>query len=149
MLVYVLQLRTKLFASNSEPMVVRKGGFCLFSLKDFPFVLVIDLLYFLLDIVEDALAQGADGLGLMKNEDHQVLGNEQKLKEDTSDCTKKDKCYIFILLLIICIVLMQMDRASYAHSCERVLLKSKVEFSEQPTMHVAGAASRLNTPKEN
>nr|GFB02893.1 hypothetical protein [Tanacetum cinerariifolium] len=115
---------------------VPQGGFCLFSLKDF-FVLVIDLLYFPLDVVEDSLAQGDDGLGLMKNEDHQVLGNEQKLEEDATDCTrvdddgvefspeggdyfptmgdetKKDKCAIFLLLLIICIVLMLMDKASY------------------------------------
>ncbi|GKA52141.1 hypothetical protein Tco_0745337 [Tanacetum coccineum] len=114
------------------------GGFCLFSLKDFPFVLDIDFPYFPLDVVEDALAHGADGLGLMKNEDHQVLGNEQKLKEDAFDYTrvdddgvefsleggdyfptmgdetKKDKCSIFLLLLIICIILMLMDRASYS-----------------------------------
>ncbi|GJT36550.1 hypothetical protein Tco_0926969 [Tanacetum coccineum] len=137
MLVYLLPLQTKSFSSNFDPMVVRKGGFCLFSLKDFPFVLVIDLLYFPLDVVEDALAQGVDGLRLMKNEDHQVLRNKQKLEEDASDCTrvdddgvefspeggdyfptmgdetKKDKCSIFLLLLIICIVLMLMDRASY------------------------------------
>nr|GEW83402.1 copia protein [Tanacetum cinerariifolium] len=69
---------------------VGRGGFCLFSLKDFPFVLVINLLYSPLDVVEDALAQGADGLGLMKNEDHQVLGNKQKLEEDASDCTRVD-----------------------------------------------------------
>nr|GEV86538.1 hypothetical protein [Tanacetum cinerariifolium] len=110
----------------------------------------------------DALAQGADGLGLMKNEDHQVLKNEYKLEEDASDCTrvdddgvefspkgsdyfptmgdetKKDKCSIFLLLLIICIFLMLMDRASYAHSSERLLLKDKAEFFKQPTMHVAG-----------
>nr|GFB26866.1 hypothetical protein [Tanacetum cinerariifolium] len=110
---------------------------------------------------------------LMKNEDHQVLRNEKKMEEDASDCTrvnddgvefspeggnyfstmddetKKDKCSIFLLLLIICIVLMLMDRASDAHSCERLLLKAKAEFSEQPTMHVVGATSRLNTPKEN
>ncbi|GKE74223.1 hypothetical protein Tco_1536264, partial [Tanacetum coccineum] len=116
---------------------VAQGGFCLFSLKEFPFVLVIDLLYFPLDVVEDALAQGADGLGLMKNEDRQVLGNEQKLEDNASNCTrvdddgvefypkggdncptmgdetKKDKCSIFFLLLIICIVLMLVDRASY------------------------------------
>nr|GEV23830.1 hypothetical protein [Tanacetum cinerariifolium] len=69
---------------------VARGGFCLFSLKDFPFVLVINLLYFPLDVVEDALAQGAEGLGLMQNEDHQVLGNKQKLEEDASDCTRVD-----------------------------------------------------------
>nr|GEY88416.1 hypothetical protein [Tanacetum cinerariifolium] len=73
-----------------EKLFVAQGGFCLFSLKDFPFVLVIDLHFFPLDVVEDALAQGVDGLGLMKNEDHQVLGNEQKLKEDASDCTRVD-----------------------------------------------------------
>ncbi|GKF56290.1 hypothetical protein Tco_0166630 [Tanacetum coccineum] len=113
------------------------GGFCLFSLKDFPFVLVINLLYFPLDVVEDALAQGAEGLGLMRNEDHQMLRNERKLEEDAFDCTrvdddgfefspkggdyfptmgdetKKDKCSIFLMLLIICLVLMIMDRASY------------------------------------
>ncbi|GJV95203.1 hypothetical protein Tco_1546780 [Tanacetum coccineum] len=33
-------------------------------------------------VIQDALAQGAEGLGLMQNEDHQVLGNEQKLEED-------------------------------------------------------------------
>ncbi|GJZ82949.1 hypothetical protein Tco_0648122, partial [Tanacetum coccineum] len=69
---------------------VAQGGFRLFSLKDFPFVLVINLLYFPLDVVEDALAQGAEGLGLMQNEDHQVLRNEQKLEEDASDCTRVD-----------------------------------------------------------
>nr|GEW79860.1 hypothetical protein [Tanacetum cinerariifolium] len=42
------------------------------------------------DIIEDALAQGAEGLGLKQNEDHQVLGNEQKLEEDASDCTRVD-----------------------------------------------------------
>ncbi|GJR51265.1 hypothetical protein Tco_1401786 [Tanacetum coccineum] len=63
---------------------VAQGGFCLFSLKDFPFVLIP------LDVVEDALAQGADGLGLMKNEDHQVLKNKQKLEEDASDCARVD-----------------------------------------------------------
>nr|GEZ32740.1 hypothetical protein [Tanacetum cinerariifolium] len=102
-----------------------------------------------------------------------LLGNERKLEEDASDCTKvdddgvefspeggdyfpimgdetkKDKCSIFLLLLIICIVLMLMDRASYTHSCERLLLKAKAEFFEQPTMHVVGPASGLNTPKEN
>nr|GEV66342.1 hypothetical protein [Tanacetum cinerariifolium] len=152
---------------------VAQVGFCLFFLKDFPFVLVIDMLYFPLDVVEDALAQGDDGLGLMKNEDHQVLGNEQKLEEDAFCCTrvdddgakfsleggdyfptmgdetKKDKLFIFLLLLIICIVLMLMDRASYAYSCERLLLKAKATFFEQPTMHVASLASGLNTPKEN
>nr|GEW90695.1 hypothetical protein [Tanacetum cinerariifolium] len=70
--------------------VFLKGSFYLFSLKDFPFVLVIDLLYFPLYVVKDALAQGANGLGLIKNEDHQVLRNEQKLKEDASDCTRVD-----------------------------------------------------------
>ncbi|GKC15330.1 hypothetical protein Tco_1012112 [Tanacetum coccineum] len=96
------------------------------------------------DVVEGALAQGADGLGLMKNEDHQVLGNEQKLEDDASDCTrvdddsvefspeggdyfptmgdesKKDKCSIFVLLLIICIVFMLMDRAFYEHSTQSI-----------------------------
>ncbi|GJT47973.1 hypothetical protein Tco_0974130 [Tanacetum coccineum] len=94
------------------------------------------------DVVEDTLAQCTDGLGLMKNEDHQVLRNEQKLEEDASDCirvdddgvefspeggdyfpimgdeTKKDKCSIFLLLFIICIVLMLMDRASYGANIE-------------------------------
>ncbi|GKA61250.1 hypothetical protein Tco_0760657, partial [Tanacetum coccineum] len=84
---------------------------------------------------QDALAQGDNGLGLMKNEDHQVLGNEQKLEEDASDCTragdetKKDKCSIFLLLLIICIVLMLINRASYSHSCGRLLLKAKADLS--------------------
>nr|GEW04196.1 hypothetical protein [Tanacetum cinerariifolium] len=74
---------------------------------------------------------------LMKNEDHQVLRNKQKVEEDAFDCTrvdddgvefspeggdyfpimgdetKKDNCSIFLLLLIICIVLMLIDRASY------------------------------------
>ncbi|GJU93797.1 hypothetical protein Tco_1318553 [Tanacetum coccineum] len=94
-------------------------------------------------VVEDALAQGAEGLGLMQNEDHQVLGNEQKLEEDAPDCTrvdddgvefspeggdyfptigdetKKDKCSIFLLLLIICLVLMLMERVSYLQSIQR------------------------------
>ncbi|GJZ62266.1 hypothetical protein Tco_0618403 [Tanacetum coccineum] len=71
----------------------------------------------------------AEGLRLMQSEDHQMLGNEQKLEEDAPDCTrvdddgvefspdggdyfptmgdetKKDKCSIFLLLLIICIML--------------------------------------------
>nr|GEY17807.1 hypothetical protein [Tanacetum cinerariifolium] len=74
---------------------VAQGGFCLFSLKYFPFVLVINLLYFPLDVVEDALAQGSDHFLTMGDE------------------TKKDKCSIFLLILIICIVLMLMDKASY------------------------------------
>ncbi|GJR29624.1 hypothetical protein Tco_1105856 [Tanacetum coccineum] len=136
MLVYQLQLRTKLFVSNSEPMVVRKiiptarktnspysgrrkpsmrikninsqyiskKGEC--SLKyivwsfgacselaliclSFGLVRSFDL-FGGLDlpgayVVEDALAQGADGLGLMKNKDHQVFRNKQKLEEDASD----------------------------------------------------------------
>nr|GEW02695.1 hypothetical protein [Tanacetum cinerariifolium] len=41
-------------------------------------------------VVEDDLAQGAEGLGLMQNEDHQVIGNEQKLKEDAPNCTRVD-----------------------------------------------------------
>nr|GEU89842.1 hypothetical protein [Tanacetum cinerariifolium] len=126
MLVYLHQIWTKLFASNSEHMVIIKvipmteriassqskepsdaikktdsqnfqrhasvaqGGFCLFSLKEFPFVLVINLLYFPLDVVKDALAQGAEGIGLIQNEDHQVLGNKQKLEEDASGYTRVD-----------------------------------------------------------
>ncbi|GJY02050.1 hypothetical protein Tco_0360202 [Tanacetum coccineum] len=132
MLVYLLQLQTKLFASNSEPMVIRK----------------------------DALAQGADGLGLMKNEDHQVLGNEQKLEKDASDYTKvdddgvefspegggyfpimgdetkKDKCYIFLLLLIICIQGAGLDELKHdlsteefiAQKCKDVIVKNKREI---------------------
>ncbi|GJX77713.1 hypothetical protein Tco_0324524 [Tanacetum coccineum] len=132
MLVYMLQLRMKLFASNYEPMVVRK----------------------------DALAQGADGLGLMKNEDHQVLGNEQKLEKDASDYTKvdddgvefspegggyfpimgdetkKDKCYIFLLLLIICIQGAGLDELKHdlsteefiAQKCKDVIVKNKREI---------------------
>nr|GEW56054.1 hypothetical protein [Tanacetum cinerariifolium] len=115
---------------------VAQSGFCLFSLKHFSFLLVIDLLYFPLDVVEDVLAQGSDGLGLMKNEDHQVLRNEQKLEEDASDCTRVDD-----------------DGVEFspedAHSYNRLPLKAKAEFSEQPTMHVAGPASGLNTLKEN
>ncbi|GKD54027.1 hypothetical protein Tco_1287414 [Tanacetum coccineum] len=163
---------------------VAQGGFFLFSLKYFPFVLIIDLLYFPLDVVEDALAQGADGLGLMKNEDHQVLGNEQKLEEDVSDCTRVDddsvefspedgdyfppidvldrSLYLAELLKmalqsmnLLTALLFSHDSemniccSSLAHSCERLLLKAKVEFSKQPTMHVAGPASGVNTPKEN
>ncbi|GJY15398.1 hypothetical protein Tco_0385820, partial [Tanacetum coccineum] len=41
-------------------------------------------------VIKDASAQGAEGLGLMKNEDHQVLGNEQRLKEGAPDCTRGD-----------------------------------------------------------
>ncbi|GJZ91423.1 hypothetical protein Tco_0663350 [Tanacetum coccineum] len=63
---------------------VAQGGFFLFSLKYFPFVIVVDLLYFLLDVVDDALAQGADGLGLMKNEDHQQGAGLDELKHDLS-----------------------------------------------------------------
>ncbi|GKC68168.1 hypothetical protein Tco_1100766, partial [Tanacetum coccineum] len=37
--------------------------------------------------------------------------------------------------------------SSLAYSCERLLLKAKAEFSEQPTMHVNGPASGLNTPR--
>ncbi|GJT98698.1 hypothetical protein Tco_1094216, partial [Tanacetum coccineum] len=60
---------------------VAQGGSCLFSLKDFPYVLVIDLIYFPLDVVEDALAQGADGLGLMKNEDHQLTEFKSRIMQ--------------------------------------------------------------------
>nr|GFD29503.1 hypothetical protein [Tanacetum cinerariifolium] len=67
---------------------VAHGGFCLFPLKDFPFVFVRNLLYSPLDVVEDALAQGVEGFGLMQNEGHQVLENEQKLEEDAPDCTR-------------------------------------------------------------
>ncbi|GJV59777.1 hypothetical protein Tco_1465877 [Tanacetum coccineum] len=135
MLVYLLQLRTKLFMSNSEPMVVRKviptarktnspysgrrkpsmrikninsqyiskKGEC--SLKyivwsfgacselaliclSFGLVRSFDL-FGGLDlpgayVVEDALAQGADGLGLMKNKDHQQGAGLDELKHDLS-----------------------------------------------------------------
>ncbi|GJW54598.1 hypothetical protein Tco_0098683 [Tanacetum coccineum] len=142
---------------------VAQGGICLFSLKDFPFVLVIDLLYFPLDVVEDALAQGANGLGLMNNEDHQVLRNEQKLEEDASDCTrvdddgvgfspeggdyfptmgdetKKDKCSIFLLLLIICIVLMLMDRALYGAGLDE--LKHDLSTKESVAQKSASESS--------
>ncbi|GJR74521.1 hypothetical protein Tco_0086886 [Tanacetum coccineum] len=121
---------------------VAQGGFCIFSWKYFPFVLVIDFPYFPLDVVDDALAQGADGLRLMKNEDHQVLGSEQKLEEDASDCTrvdddgvefspegsdyfptmsdeiKKDKCSIFLLFLIICIQGVGLDKLKHDLSTE-------------------------------
>nr|GEX68654.1 hypothetical protein [Tanacetum cinerariifolium] len=82
---------------------VAQGGFCLFSLKDFPLVHIINLLYFPLDVVEDALAQGAEGLGLMQNKDHQVLGNEQKLEEDASDCTRVMMMVLNFLLKVVTI----------------------------------------------
>ncbi|GJX56604.1 hypothetical protein Tco_0286501 [Tanacetum coccineum] len=134
MLVYQLQLRTKLFVSNSEPMVVRKiiptaeriaysrtkepfdaikkinsqnfQSWVECSLKylvwsfglvrsfdlvwSFGLVRSFDLVWSFdlpvhVNVVEDALAQGADGLGLMKNKDHQVFKNKQKLEEDASD----------------------------------------------------------------
>nr|GEW14233.1 hypothetical protein [Tanacetum cinerariifolium] len=75
--------------------------------------------------VDDALAQGADGLGLMKNEDHQVLENKQKLEEDPSDCTRVDDISVEFSL--------------EAHSCKRLLLKAKAEFPAQPTMRIQGA----------
>ncbi|GJZ76138.1 hypothetical protein Tco_0640603 [Tanacetum coccineum] len=233
MLVNLLQLQTKSFASNFEPMVVRKviptaeqiasswlkepsdaikkidsqssqndahyhssfikylvqsfgliqsfdlvqsfvlvrsfdlGGFCLFSLKDFPFVLVINLFYFPLDVVEDALAQGAEGLRLMQNEDHQVLGNEQKLEEDASYCTRvdddgvefspegatQDGDYVFaptlqsMNLLTALLVShgseMNVCFSLLAQSCERLLLKAKPEFSEQPIMQLTEFKSGL------
>ncbi|GJY00881.1 hypothetical protein Tco_0359033 [Tanacetum coccineum] len=203
MLVYLLQLWTKLFASNSEPMVVRKrtndvkgsaddvndvdnqddahyhssltnfdlvrsfdlpghasvaqGGFCLFPLKDFPFMLVRNLLYSPLDVVEDDLAQGVEGFGLMQNEDHQVLGNEQKLEEDAPDCTrvddngvefspegvdyfptmgdetKKDKCSIFFLLFIQGAGLDELKhdlstKEYVAHKCKNEIVENEHEI---------------------
>ncbi|GJT36552.1 retrovirus-related pol polyprotein from transposon TNT 1-94 [Tanacetum coccineum] len=128
---------------------VAQGGFCLFSLKDFPFVLVINLLYFPLDVVKDALAQGVDGLGLIKNEDHQVLRNKQKLEEDASDCTRvdddgvefspegatQDGDYILARTLqsmnLLTALLFSHDSemnircSSLTHSCERLILKAK------------------------
>nr|GEW49911.1 hypothetical protein [Tanacetum cinerariifolium] len=81
--------------------------------------------------------------GLMKNGDCQVLRNGQKLEEDASDCTKVDDDGVEF----------SPEGGDHfptmAHSCERLLLKAKAEFSEQPTMNVAGPASILNTPKEN
>nr|GEX26842.1 reverse transcriptase domain-containing protein [Tanacetum cinerariifolium] len=101
------------------------------------------------DVVEDALAQGAKGLRLMQNEDHQVLRNKKKVEEDAPDCTKvdddgvefspegggyfptmgdetkKDKCSIFLLLLIICLVFMLMERVSYLQSIQR---RSEIRF---------------------
>ncbi|GJY75358.1 hypothetical protein Tco_0480474 [Tanacetum coccineum] len=41
------------------------------------------------------------------------------------DETKKDKCSIFLLLLIICLVLMQMERVSYLRSIQR---RSRIRF---------------------
>nr|GEY12526.1 hypothetical protein [Tanacetum cinerariifolium] len=102
----------------------------------------------------------------MQNEDHQVLRSEQKLKEDALDCTRvdddgvefspkggdyfptmgdetmKDKCSISILLLIVCPVLMLMDRAgwldelkhdlsteeSMAHKCKNAIVKNEHEI---------------------
>nr|GEW79508.1 hypothetical protein [Tanacetum cinerariifolium] len=121
---------------------VAQGGFYLFSLKEFPIVLVINLLYFLLDVVKDALAQGTEGIELMQNEDHQVLGNEQKLEEDASGYTRVDDYSVEFSYK-------ERHRVCEAYSCERLLLKAKLEFSRQLTMHVVGPASELDTPKEN
>nr|GEZ61417.1 hypothetical protein [Tanacetum cinerariifolium] len=139
---------------------VAHGGFCLFPLKDFPFVFVRNLLYSPLDVVEDALAQGVEGFGLMQNEGHQVLENEQKLEEDAPDCTrvdddgvefspeggdyfptmgdetKKDKCSIFLLLLIMCLQGAGLDELkhdlsteeSVAHKCKNAIVKNKHEI---------------------
>ncbi|GKA71257.1 hypothetical protein Tco_0777396, partial [Tanacetum coccineum] len=190
MLVYLLQLQMKLFTSNSEPMVVRKviptaeriasfrpkkpfeaiKKINFFDLvRSFDLVRIFDLVQSFDLLVHASVAQGADGLGLMNNEDHQVLRNEQKLEEDAFDCTrvdddgvefspedgnyfptmgdetKKDKFSIFLLLLIICIVLMLMDGASYgagldevkhdlstkesvAQKCKDVIVKNKREI---------------------
>ncbi|GJZ57582.1 hypothetical protein Tco_0613076 [Tanacetum coccineum] len=98
---------------------VAQGGFCLFLLKDFPFVLVSNLLYSLLDVVEDVLAQGAEGFRV---DDDGVEFSPKGVNyfPTMGDETKKDKCSIFLLLFIICLVLMLMDRASYGcWSCFR------------------------------
>ncbi|GJX56076.1 hypothetical protein Tco_0285973 [Tanacetum coccineum] len=65
---------------------------------------IIDLLYFPLDVVEDALAQGADGLGLMKNKDHQEgvgldelkhdLSTEESMAQKCKDAIVENKCEI-------------------------------------------------------
>ncbi|GJT86224.1 hypothetical protein Tco_1067941 [Tanacetum coccineum] len=120
-----------------------------------PLVEIISLSFpvFCFDVVEDALAQGADGLGLMKNEDHQVLGNEQKLEEDASDCTRVDddgvefspeddvldrslylaellKMALQLMNLLTALLFshdseMNIRCSSLAHSYERLLLKAK------------------------
>nr|GEZ91691.1 hypothetical protein [Tanacetum cinerariifolium] len=136
---------------------VAHGGFCLFPLKDFLFVFVSNLLYSPLDVVEDALAQGVEGFGLMQNEDHQVLENEQKLEEDAPDCTrvdddgvefsleggdyfptmgdetKKDKCSIFLLLLIQGAGLDELKHdlsteESVAHKCKNAIVENEHEI---------------------
>ncbi|GJY37676.1 hypothetical protein Tco_0424040 [Tanacetum coccineum] len=100
----------------------------------------------------DALAQGAEGVKV--DEYHQVLGNEDRLEEDVpyrtrvdddgvefspeggdyfptiGDEIKKEKCSLFLLLLITCLVLM---------------LMAPFEFSEQPTVQVVGPASEPDT----
>nr|GEW16420.1 retrovirus-related Pol polyprotein from transposon TNT 1-94 [Tanacetum cinerariifolium] len=142
---------------------------------------------FRLDVVEDALAQSADRLGLIKNEDHQVLRNKQKLEKDATNCTRVDDdgvkfspkggdyfptmerytvCEDALDLSLSLAGILKMETilartlqsinlltallfsydfemnihcSSLAHSCERLLLKAKAEFFEQPTMPVAGA----------
>nr|GEW41191.1 hypothetical protein [Tanacetum cinerariifolium] len=92
------------------------------------------------------------------------------------DETKKDKCSVFLLLLIICLVLMLMERVSYLLSIQRrsrirfmyllldslnkeifedltlleiLCVKVLFEFTKQPIMQVVGPASKLDTLKEN
>ncbi|GKB34579.1 hypothetical protein Tco_0879521, partial [Tanacetum coccineum] len=102
---------------------IAQGGFCLFTLKDFP-----------LDVVEDALAQGADGLGATQDGDCILARTLQSMNRLTTLLFSHD-------------FEMNIRCSSLAYSCERLLLKAKAEFSEQPTMHVNGPASGLNTPR--
>ncbi|GJT98969.1 hypothetical protein Tco_1094487 [Tanacetum coccineum] len=140
---------------------VAQGGFCLFSLKDFPFVLVIDLLYFPLDVVEDALAQvmSLKVGGKIASNCTRVDDDGVEFYPKGGDNSTQDGDYILARTLqsmnLLTTLLFSHDCkmnircSSLAHSCERLLLKAKAEFSEQPTMHVDGPTSELNTPKEN
>nr|GEW11747.1 hypothetical protein [Tanacetum cinerariifolium] len=60
------------------------------ALESFDLVQSFDVVQSFDLYVHASVAQGVDGLGLMKNEDHQVHRNEQKLEEDASDCTRVD-----------------------------------------------------------
>ncbi|GKD53326.1 hypothetical protein Tco_1286713 [Tanacetum coccineum] len=101
----------------------------------------------------------AEGLRLMQSEDHQMLGNEQKLEEDAPDCTrvdddgvefstdggdyfptmgdetKKDKCFIFLLLLIICLEIFK-DLTVFEDALDRSL--SLAEILKIETMSSLG-----------
>nr|GEX75414.1 hypothetical protein [Tanacetum cinerariifolium] len=104
----------------------------------------------------------------------------KKLEEDSPDCTrvdddgvefspkggdyfptmgdetKKDKCSVFLLLLIICLVLMLMERVSYLRSIQRrsrirfmYLLLDSLNKEIFEDLMVAGPTSELDTLKEN